>query len=166
MGKKMKRKPERIFEDIKTIRKGLDKLTLPTLAQLSRIDRYEADDVGGSSGPKPKNQVSDPTGNRVAAKRTVDPVGDAVKAIDSRLFNMAREMQTLLQQLDYALNPRDRHRQSAVIHCGACEREVAGTNSDRLRSGYCFSCYRKWIAQERPNRGAFEAEQKRLDAEA
>lgn len=161
----MKRKPERIYQDVKTIRKGLDKLTLPVLAELARIDKYAADDVSGSGGMKPKNQISDPTGNRVAASTTPDPVGDAIKSIDSRIFNMAREFQTLLQQLDYALNPRERHRASAVIHCGACEREVAGTASDRLRSGYCFSCYRKWIAQERPNRGAFEAEQKRLDAE-
>jgi hypothetical protein len=162
----MKRKPERIYEDVKSLKKGLDRLTLATLAELARIDRYQADDVGGSSGPKPKNQVSDPTGNKVAAKRTPDPVGDAVKAIDRRLSTMAREMQTLMQQLDYALNPRARHRETAVIYCQACEREVAGTASDRLRSGYCFSCYRKWIAQERPNRGAFEAEQKRLDADA
>ena len=113
------------------------------------------------------------TGANVSTLQSVDNIditsvqgsADAIKSIDSRIFNMAREFQTLLQQLDYALNPRERHRASAVIHCGACEREVAGTASDRLRSGYCFSCYRKWIAQERPNRGAFEAEQKRLDAE-
>ena len=157
----MTRKAERIYEDVKVIKTALDRLSLPTLAQLNRIDKYQADDVsGGGSGPKPKNSISDPTGNRVAARRTPDPVGDACKSIDRRIFAIAKEMQTLVQQLDFVLNPRDRHRETQVIHCAACEREVAGTANDRLRSGYCYQCYRKWLKEGQPSRVLFERQQR------
>ena len=39
----MTRKAERIYEDVKVIKTALDRLSLPTLAQLNRIDKYQAD---------------------------------------------------------------------------------------------------------------------------
>lgn len=158
----MRRKPELVHQDVQAICRNLSRFNLPTLAQLSRIDRFEATDGGSASeGPKPKHSVSDPVGNRVIAKLSgkvvADPVGKAVKEIERTLAEMRRQSEILLQQLDYATNPRERHKDHVIQHCAACDREVAGTSSDRIRSGYCFECYREWLKLGKPNRTQFES---------
>lgn len=40
--------------------------------------------------------------------------------------------------------------------CLACLREVQGTAVDRIRSGYCFACYRAWLREGKPDRLRFE----------
>lgn len=40
--------------------------------------------------------------------------------------------------------------------CAACGRDVPGTESDRLRSGWCKACEMAWVRAERPDRAAFE----------
>lgn len=157
----MKRKPDVIHQDVLFIRKQLERFTLPVLAQMHRIDRYEATDVSGSGELKPKNTISDPVGNKVVSilsgRNQADPVGKAAKDIERELHEMRRRVEILVQQLDFVLNPRDRHKDNVIIHCAACEREVAGTTNDRIRSGYCQACYREWLRQGKPNRGHFEA---------
>jgi hypothetical protein len=156
----VRRKPEQVHHDVQTAVSNLSRFTLPVLAQLARIDRFEATDGSANEGPKPKHSVSDPVGNRVAAKlsgRVIpDPVGHAVKELERSLSEMARQSQILIQQLEYAMNPRERHKDAVLIFCGACGREVAGTSSDRLRSGYCLRDYRTWLELGKPNRTQFE----------
>ena len=41
--------------------------------------------------------------------------------------------------------------------CGACNRHLAGSGNDRLRSGYCPACYRAWRRAAQPDRSEFEA---------
>ena len=36
-------------------------------------------------------------------------------------------------------------------HCRACARMVAGTDQDRLRTGFCTACYRAWARAGRPS---------------
>ena len=136
---------------------------LPTLADMARINKFEASDVGSSGeGPKPKHSISDPTGSHVVAKlsgrRIHDPVGSASKEVDRAIFEIRRKTEVLIQQLAYVQNPRERLRETMVATCEACGRIVACTSSDRLRSGYCFGCYRKHLAMGKPNRTQFAAQ--------
>ena len=163
----MRRKPEVVHQDVQAIIRNLTSFDLVTLSAMSRIDKFEATDVGSSSeGPKPKHSVSDPVGARVVAKlsgrKVHDPVGSAVKEIDRAIFEIRRQTEVLNQQREYVLNPRERHKDNYIQHCEACEREVAGTSNDRIRSGYCASCYNVWIREGRPSRVEFES--RRRDA--
>ena len=160
IGDSLRRKPEVNFADVQACIANLALFDLPTLAAMSRIDRFEASDVGSSSeGPKPKHAISDPVGSRVIAKlsgrKVSDPVGSAVKEIEAALFRMRRETDILRQQLAFVMNPRERHKDNVIIYCEACGREVAGTANDRLRSGFCLKDYRDWLGQGKPNRTQF-----------
>jgi len=155
----MRRKPEAVHADVLRARKNLERFTLASLANLARIDKFEVWDVtGGGGGPKPKNAISDPVGNKVASiGAEQDPVGKAVKSIERTLFEIARQTDILVQQLAYVTDPRQRQADAdRVVHCEACKREVAATRSDRLRSGYCSACYTRWIRENKPYRGTFE----------
>ena len=127
---------------------------------MSRIDKFEATDVGSSSeGPKPKHSVSDPVGARVVAKlsgrKLHDPVGSAVKEIDRAIFEMRRATEVLNQQREFVLNPRERHKDNYIEHCVGCEREIACTPNDRPRQGFCAQCYRAWRKEGEPNKASF-----------
>ena len=157
------RLPEVIYEDLKAIARNLGMFDLPTLADMARINKFEASDVGSSGeGPKPKHSISDPTGSRVVAKlsgkKIHDPVGSASKEVDRAIFEMRRKTEVLIQQLAYIQNPRDRLRDLMVANCEACLRIVACTSSDRLRSGFCYQDYRKWLSLGKPNRTQFIAQ--------
>jgi len=163
----LRRRPEVVHQDVQAIVRNLSGLDLITLAAFQRIDKYEATQTGGSSeGPKPKHSISDPTGNRVVAKlsgrKVHDPVGQAIKEIDSTIFQIRRMTEVLCQQRDYVLNPRERHKDNIIQHCEACGREVAGTSSDRLRSGYCLKDYKSWLGEGKPSRTQFESKIKAL----
>ena len=165
------RKPEVIYADISAIMKNLGMFDLPTLADMARINKFEASDVGSSGeGPKPKHSISDPTGSKIASrysskkgdppfKRTTipDPVGSASKEVDRAIFEIRRKTEVLIQQLAYVQNPRERLRETMVANCEACGRIVACTSSDRLRSGFCFKDYRTWLGLGKPNRTQFIA---------
>lgn len=157
----MKRKPEDIRADIDRIRHNLQKFDIAVLKELQRIDRFEVWEGSSGGGPKPKNAVSDPTGNRVAMRMDGrlerDPVGKAVKQIDTAIFNMARQTETLLAQLTFILDPKARKEPEAkTAYCQACGRVVEATRADRLRSGYCTRDYTRWIREGRPSRTQFE----------
>ena len=149
-----------MFQDVQAIIRNLQSFDLVTLSAMSRIDKFEATDVGSSSeGPKPKHSVSDPVGARVVAKlsgrKVHDPVGSAVKEIDRAIFEIRRQTEVLNQQREYVLNPRERHRANFVETCIICEREIACTPNDRPRAGMCYEDYRKWLKEGKPNKTSF-----------
>jgi hypothetical protein len=157
------RRPEVIYNDISAIMKNLGMFDLPTLADMARINKFEASDVGSSGeGPKPKHSISDPTGSHVVQKlsgrKIPDPVGSASREVDRAIFEIRRKTEVLIQQLAYIQNPRDRLREMMVANCEACLRVVACTSSDRLRSGFCYQDYRKWLSLGKPNRTQFIAQ--------
>lgn len=49
-----------------------------------------------------------------------------------------------------------RPRRSGSGACLACGHDCTGTDSDRLRSGYCDRCRMRWQRAGRPDRAAFE----------
>ena len=156
----MKRRPEVVHQDVQAIQRNLAAFDLVTLSAMSRIDKYEATDVGSSSeGPKPKHSISDPVGSRVVAKlsgrKVSDPVGQAVKEVDRALFDMRRASEVLIQQRDFILNPRERHKDNYIEHCVGCLREIACTPNDRARQGFCMQCYRAWRKEGQPNKTSF-----------
>ena len=130
------------------------------LANLSRINKYGPTDVGSSSeGPNPKHSVSDPVGARVVAKlsgrKPSDPVGDAIREMDTTIFRIRRDTEVLLQQLSFATNPRERHKDNYIETCVVCLREIACTPNDRPRAGMCYEHYRRWLKEGKPNKTSF-----------
>lgn len=47
------------------------------------------------------------------------------------------------------------NRQPGSGPCMACTRDVPGTSTDRLRSGFCNACRMRWTREGRPDRAAF-----------
>jgi hypothetical protein len=57
-----------------------------------------------------------------------------------------------------------RGRQSSLQGvCAACGRDVAGTDIDRLRAGFCSACYQAWLRAGRPDRPRFEKARPKWD---
>lgn len=54
------------------------------------------------------------------------------------------------------LTRRDPPKRTNMVDCEACDRPVANTPDDRLRSGYCTACYHAWRRQGMPDRVQFE----------
>ena len=87
-----------------------------------------------------------------------DPIGDDIEEIFGTLTEItggAKRVNRLYQVVVHAGDAL-KGRPSTVDHCRACERVVAGTTADRLRSGYCSGCYSAWIRDGRPDRLRFE----------
>lgn len=155
---------DRMTRDIESIRKTLNHLTQPVLGDLERRARIpvESDHQTGGGGPKAKGSHSDPTlaaVMRSMSRPTKDPIYEAVRDIATSLADMAQLAIKIQDRLRYVTTLNGTEGATpAVVYCQACEREVACTPRDRLRSGYCFSCYRKWTTRGRPYRTKFEVE--------
>lgn len=59
----------------------------------------------------------------------------------------------------------ERKPQPGAGQCGACDKWVAGTADDRLRSGFCNACRMAWDRAGRPDRAVFGRDRKRALAE-
>lgn len=88
--------------------------------------------------------------------RVIDPVGDAVAAIDeamseivSCLRRVEGDARRVARLSDYVANHRDeepRRASSLQGTCLACEESVSGARDDRLVRGLCHRCYLSWSA--------------------
>lgn len=61
-----------------------------------------------------------------------------------------------LDALDRVSTPKGRSETGGAGTCAACSRWVAGSASDRIRSGYCDACRKAWERDGRPERASFE----------
>jgi len=85
-----------------------------------------------------------------------DPVWDSVREIATMLNDVASLCQSIDNRVRFITETEERVKESTIVHCQACGREVAGTVKDRIRSGYCQSCYAAWTRTGRTYRMAFE----------
>ena len=154
---------DRISRDVERSLKTLNTLTPALVADLVRRAGTRAmPEKSASAGPKGKGTHSDPTLAAVIRKMSGDtsndPIYEAVRTIALTLNDIATLSQLIDQQIRYVTEGAERQKESTIVHCCACDREVAGTSKDRIRSGYCHGCYAKYIRQGRPYRPTFEAQ--------
>ena len=154
---------DRISRDVERSLKTLNTLTPALVADLVRRAGTRAmPEKSASAGPKGKGTHSDPTLAAVIRKMSGDtsndPIYEAVRTIALTLNDIATLSQLIDQQIRYVTEGAERQKESTIVYCQACDREVAGTPKDRIRSGYCMACYARWTRQGRPYRATFEAE--------
>jgi hypothetical protein len=145
--------------DLERIRKTLDSLTPTLVSDLVRRSRYTP------TPPRPEGKGasgthSDPTLASVVRSMSggnlSDPIGDSVREIAHALNDAAKLMEKIEQRVAFIYNTEDKAKRPSTARCEACDREVMCTPNDRVRSGYCQSCYRMWNKLGRPYRLGFE----------
>ena len=88
-----------------------------------------------------------------------DTVAEIAQLLDE-IHALAQRIET---KVSFVVDVADRKRESTIIYCEACEREIAGTTNDRVRSGYCSACFQAWNRAGKPYRTQFEATRKKAD---
>jgi len=147
--------------DIKTAIKTLTDLK-PSLVEalVGRAGKRAESDASPERTPKPKGSYSDPTASAVIRKMSgrevSDPVFDAVKELAQTLNDIASLTNRVNRLVGFVTQDAERAKVALIHYCGACQREVTGTKSDRIKSGYCEACYRQWLREGKPYRYNFE----------
>lgn len=152
---------DRMVRDIERSLKTLNKLTPALVADLVRRGGTRATpERSQSNGPRGKGTHSDPTLAAVVRKlsgnSSSDPIFDAVRSIALALDDIAKQCQHIDDAVRFATNADTK--ESTIVYCQACGREIAGTPADRVRSGYCQADYQRWLRAGRPYRATFEAQ--------
>ena len=151
------RNAERIGRDRDRALKTLNALSDPLVTELTRRAGSRAQtDSTEERGPKAKGAHSDPTLASVvrsmSKSQVPDPVFDAVKELAQLVSEMAQLALRIDDKVRFVTDTRKRAKESQIANCKVCEREVACTPADRLRSGMCQACY---AASRREYRAGF-----------
>jgi hypothetical protein len=152
--------------------------------ETAAVDGYPA---GGGQSDIHGGRLSDPTEEQVekAARGRIiehddgteettpdtwepypDPLGDFVGEFQGQVSEIHGLAKLAHKRATVVLKAADsyRGRQSSLQGvCAACGRDVAGSDIDRLRSGYCDACYRSWIRAGMPDRPKFEKARPKSD---
>lgn len=156
------RNADRINRDLERVAKTTERLTPAVVTDLvRRAGKHESPMQSGENLGVKRGTHSDPTASAVIGKLMAknahsDPVYQAGKMLALHVSQMADHAQLAEQCARFILDMKDRAKEAEIIHCEACRREVAGTEHDRLRSGYCSKDYSAWIRAGKPPRLQFE----------
>lgn len=148
--------------DIQRVARTLAALPDRTIVELvRRAGRRESAFTSGSRVTVSRGSSSDPVAAAVIGRlegnaNDNDLVYDAIQSMALNLRQMAELAMKVDQGARFVLEVKERSKESQMIHCEACRREVAGTANDRLRSGYCARCYMAWLRAGKPYRTSFE----------
>lgn len=154
----------------------LRELTPTVIADLDRKARFTTRPDGypshtlsdGSSHTTAELTAVESAADRRANHHHNDPTGDAIAQLFDDLATAAHTMNRISRRLAYITNVHhtaSRKPTTGGGTCGACHRDVPGTEDDRLRNGYCASCNTAWIRAGRPERTPWETERRaHLDA--
>jgi hypothetical protein len=151
--------------DVQNATKTLTGLKAPIIESLVRRAGKRAEsDASPERSSKPKGSYSDPTLSSVVRKmsgrKINDPVFDAVKELAQTLNDISSLSDRVDRLVRFVTEDAERAKVALIHYCGACEREVTGTKSDRIKSGYCEACYRQWLREGKPYRNSFELSRK------
>ena len=164
----MSRNAEKMNRDRSRALNTLNKLNETLINDLVRRASTRATSDAKPDGPRTKGAVSNPTLNAVvrsmSGNTTQDPIFDAVKDLAHILSNIADLSQKADDRIRFITDTTSRIKDVQVINCEACLREVAGTKSDRLRSGYCQACYQAWYRSGMGYRLTFELSRRVSDS--
>ncbi|MFM7064367.1 MAG: hypothetical protein ACKO04_12870 [Actinomycetes bacterium] len=117
------------------------------------LPRQSMGEPGGSGGGH-----GDPTLGAVMANEQTARMLDDLRAELERAQSAAMHAFRLASSLASAVVPPAEADPPGAGHCQRCERWVAGTASDRLRSAWCAACYARWRRAGCPDRSAFNAQ--------
>ena len=164
----MSRNAEKMNRDRNRALNTLNKLNETIINDLVRRASTRATSDAKPDGPRTKGAVSNPTLNAVvrsmSGNTTQVPIFDAVKDLAHILSNIADLSQKADDRIRFITDTTSRIKDVQVINCEACLREVAGTKSDRLRSGYCQACYQAWYRSGMGYRLTFELSRRVSDS--
>jgi hypothetical protein len=146
----------------------MTRLDPPTLAHLvraaaetSEVDGYppsSAGDGSGRRGPADSSSTERAALSALSELPRADPLMETLISIFASLEAMGDHARLIEKRVPVVVfaNSRLKGRVSTISQCQACHRDVACTVADRLRAGYCSSCYMAWTRQGRPDRVRFE----------
>ena len=164
----MSRNADKMNRDRNRALNTLNKINETLINDLVRRASSRATSYAKPDGPRTKGAVSNPTLNAVMRSMSgitpQDPIFDAVKDLAHILSNIADLSQKADDRIRFITDTTSRIKDVQVIHCEACLREVAGTKSDRLRSGYCQACYQAWYREGMGYRLTFELSRRVSDS--
>ena len=164
----MSRNADKMNRDRNRALNTLNKINETLINDLVRRASSRATSDSKPDGPRTKGAVSNPTLNAVMRSMSgatpQDPIFDAVKDLAHILSNIADLSQKADDRIRFITDTTSRIKDVQVIHCEACLREVAGTKSDRLRSGYCQACYQAWYREGMGYRLTFELSRRVSDS--
>jgi len=164
----MSRNADKMNRDRNRALNTLNKLNETIINDLVRRASSRATSDAKPDGPRTKGAVSNPTLNAVirsmSGTNPQDPIFDAVKDLAHILSNIADLSRKADDRIRFITDTTSRIKDVQVIHCEACLREVAGTKSDRLRSGYCQACYQAWYREGMGYRLTFELSRRVSDS--
>jgi len=164
----MSRNADKMNRDRNRALNTLNKINETLINDLVRRASSRATGDAKPDGPRTKGAVSNPTLNAVMRSMSgitpQDPIFDAVKDLAHILSNIADLSQKADDRIRFITDTTSRIKDVQVIHCEACLREVAGTKSDRLRSGYCQACYQAWYREGMGYRLTFELSRRVSDS--
>jgi len=164
----MSRNADKMNRDRSRALNTLNKINETLINDLVRRASSRATSDAKPDGPRTKGAVSNPTLNAVIRSMSgatpQDPIFDAVKDLAHILSNIADLSQKADDRIRFITDTTSRIKDVQVIHCEACLREVAGTKSDRLRSGYCQACYQAWYREGMGYRLTFELSRRVSDS--
>lgn len=151
-----------MIRDIQRVNQMVAALPDKTITELVRRGgKQESPVKSGDRVSVNRGSHNDPVGDAVAARLDKNhPETDAVFQSVKKMAECLREMADLARRAEqyarFVLETEERAKEAEIVYCQACQREVANTPIDRLRSGYCPMCYMRWIRAGRPYRLTFE----------
>jgi len=150
------KKTHRSIDETIDLLSGFDEAVLDELQRVSRIgvgvDGWRAGQGEGSGG----TDISDPTGQAVIARQgriMGDPRGEAIDAVVKHLAEARRSAIRASRALQVFnnLGESERGRVVSIGECKACTELVPGSQTNRLKAGYCPACYSAWRRSEAPD---------------
>jgi hypothetical protein len=143
-------------------------LTPTVIADLDRRARYTTTpdgyptrtiNDGGSHSTSELTSVESAADQRANHDDHDDPAGDAIRRLFTDIADISRIADRISRRIAYLTNVQhsaNRKPSTGAGICGACRRDVPGTDTDRLRGGYCAACNAAWTRDGRPERAPWE----------
>jgi hypothetical protein len=158
---KVKRQLEGALDDLKGFTPQVIAELIRRGEESSEIDGFGRG--GLDSGPSSIGEHSDPTFSAVAARMDNTEIDAVAQAIDrmceiiEEIAKLAREADRKRQNVIFAADGRRGRESSLQGECivPSCGKSVSGVGSDRIKRGYCPTCYMRWtrwlLTNERSN---------------
>ena len=166
--------PAQAGKNLEQAQRLLAKIDEPMLAELFRRAKGRTEPDGfptGGSGGGSSSGITDSTASaalrRIMGNPSPDPVRKSVEEAFAIIAMITKYSIKLDHKIQVVLNTAasKRGREITIDLCLACQCDVTGVGEDRIKSGYCPACYRKWLRDGRPDRHRFEKSRRPDDPE-
>lgn len=152
MRKNRKLNSKKMAVNLERLHKELEYFTEKRLRELERVSKISTDvdgfSAGGGEGGGSKGEISNPTLASVItllerSRKEPDIRGEAITAVLEHLEEAQRHIRLAKRSaiVFQTVGESERGRQTSIQECRACSYVVGGTETDRLKTGYCPACY-------------------------